>query len=545
MSGLVMKINSKLVRMTKMLSMFFIIFLQIYWYKIQRKPQTEWENLWEKIGERFRKTLFELEGLLIKIGQILSTRADLLPHAFIRQIEGLTDKVPPSNWNEIQKILEMEWGKSFHQRFISIEKNAIASASIGEVYKGVLQDGTEVAIKVKRPNIDSIVQTDFRILGIIMWFADHFVPIPKGFINFKVLFKELKQVIERELDYSKELNTLLFFKNRFKDIDVVQIPSVYSELSTSNVLVMEWVEGIRLTNMEELEQLEVSRQELAQRLIKVFRPQWLEPGMFHADPHSGNVLVSKEGKIILLDFGMIGEITKKDATYFQELIESFLSKNYAKAVDCLYHLGFLLPEAESRTIERLLSELISFQPDQLKEMDLMELKLEMNDMIQALPIQVPTRFVFLGRSFITIEGIIRNLAPEEELVDLGKPAFMDWLNKQGNSKWSFVWQWIQSQPIFKIFYSVTEFLNTPQKLEQLKEIEQRRQFQFMIYENNKKRLFQLMLLGLTGIAVGNYTSHTPILKLSVGVTAVSFAGYFVCSYKLKKWMKYMHEKRRD
>ena len=540
-----MKTKNKLVRMWKVLSLAFGIFVQIYWYKIRRKPQAEWEKLWGNFGERFRKTLFELEGLLIKLGQILSTRADLLPSSFISQIEDLTDKVPPSDWSEIEEILEKEWGNSLHEHFQSIEKTAIASASIGEVYKGVLQDETEVAIKVKRPHIDSIVETDFRILSIVFWFVDHLVPLPKGLMNFKVLFKEVKQVIEQELDYSKELNTILTFRERFKDMDIVQIPSVYPDLSSSNVLVMEWVEGLRLTNNEEIDKLGVSRQELAQRLLKVFLPQWLEPGTFHADPHPGNVLVSKEGKIILLDFGMVGDISKKDAGYFQGLIESFLAKNYPKAVDCLSHLGVLLPEAESRTIERILAEFLSFQPAQLKEMDLLALKLEINDMIQALPIQVPTRFVFLGRSFVTIEGIIRNLAPESELIELSKPVFMEWLNKQGNNKWLFVWQWLQSQPVFKVFHSVTEFLNAPQKLEQLKEVEQRRQFQFMMYENTKKQLFQLTLFGLTGIAAGFYTAHNLIWEVSACVAAVGFFGYFICSYKLKKWMKYMQEKRRD
>jgi predicted unusual protein kinase regulating ubiquinone biosynthesis (AarF/ABC1/UbiB family) len=539
-----MKIKNKHVRMWKVLSLTFSIFYQIYWYKILRKPQAEWDHLWGRFGERFRQTLFELEGLLIKLGQILSTRADLLPASFISQIEDMTDKVPPSEWSEIEEILEKEWGNSLQQHFQSIEKTAIASASIGEVYKGVLQDGTEVAIKVKRPNIDAIVETDFRILSIVFWFVDHLVPLPKGLMNFKVLFKEVKQVIEQELDYTKELNTILTFRERFKEMDIVQIPSVYADLSTSNVLVMEWVEGFRLTNHEAIDQLDVSRPELAQRLLSVFLPQWLEPGTFHADPHPGNVLVSKEGKIILLDFGMVGVLSKKDAGYFQGLIESFLAKNYPKAVDCLYHLGVLLPEAESRTIERILAEFLSFQPAQLKEMDLLALKLEINDMVQALPIQVPTRFVFLGRSFVTIEGIIRNLAPEAELMELGKPVFMEWLNKQGNNKWLFVWQWLQSQPVFKIFHSVTEFLNAPQKLEQLKETEQRRQFQFTIYENTKKQLFQLTLFGLTGAAAGFYTAHDLIWQLSAGVAGFGLAGYVICSYKLKKWMKYMHDKRR-
>jgi predicted unusual protein kinase regulating ubiquinone biosynthesis (AarF/ABC1/UbiB family) len=271
----------------------------------------------------------------------------------------------------------------------------------------------------------------------------------------------------------------------------------------------------------------------------------LEPGKFHADPHPGNVLVSKDGKIILLDFGMIGEISKKDATHFQNLIESFLSKNYSKAVDGLSQLGFLLPGADSRTIEKLLAELVSFEPDQLKQMDLLAFKKEMNDTIQALPIQVPTRFVFLGRSFVTVEGIIRNLAPEADLMDLAKPIFLEWLNKQGNNKWSLIWQWIQSHPVFNIFHSVTEFLNAPQRLEDLKELEQRRQFQFMIYENNKKHFFQLLILGIIGMAAGTYTSHSLILNLAAGGTAFALVGYYICGRKQKKWMKYMHEVRRD
>ncbi|TCJ05021.1 ABC1 kinase family protein [Cytobacillus praedii] len=535
--------NNKMYRMGKVLSLFFGIFVQIYWYKITKRRETEWEKLWGKIGKRVRKTLFELEGLLIKIGQIISTRADLLPQAFIREIEDLTDKVPPSDWKDIQEILEVEWNGKITEKLHSIKREAIASASIGEVYKGTLLNGAKVAIKVQRPHIESIVQTDFRTLKIVIWFANYFVPLPKGFINLKVLFSEIKHVIARELDFFKEKETLLYFKERFKESEMVQIPSVYSELSTSKVLVMEWVEGVRLTDHKAIEQVPVSRKELAQRLIKIFLPQWLEPGIFHADPHQGNILVSKDGKIILLDFGMAGEISKNDALAFQGLIESFLAKNYTKAVECLSRLGFLLPEADTRTIEKLLAEWMSFQPSQLKEMDLFALKIELNDMIQALPIQVPTRFVFLGRSFITIEGLVINLVPEEELIDLGKPVFIEWLKGQGN-KWSFIWQVIQSQPVFKIFHSVNEFLKAPQKMEQLKETELRRKFQFTIYENRKKYSFQLLLLGLIGSGIGSSLSNPLLIKLSLGVTVLAITGYMITSLKLKKWMKYMHEKRR-
>ncbi|MDF2036716.1 AarF/UbiB family protein [Cytobacillus oceanisediminis] len=538
-----MKARSKLFRMYKVFSLALLIIFQIYWYKWTRKSEAEWEHLWSSIGKRFRTTLFELEGLLIKIGQFISIRSDLLPNAFIQELQDLTDKVPPSEWSEIQRILNEEWGRELSKQVVAIEKEAIASASIGEVYKGALQDGSIVAIKVQRPDIQSIVHTDFRTLSILVWFADRFVPIPKGFINLKVLFQELKQVIGRELDFKKEKETLLYFKERFKDSEVVKIPDVHQEFCTSKVLVMEWVEGKRINDSAAVEKLEISRQDLARRLMKIFLLQWLEPGMFHADPHPGNVLIDREGRIILLDFGMAGEISKKDAVSFQNLIESILAKNYSKAVECLSQLGFLLPEADAGSMEKLLSDWMSFDLSQLKDMDLIALKLELNDLIAALPIQVPTRFVFLGRSFMTIEGIVRHLAPEDDLLDLGKPVFTEWLSSQGN-KWSFIWSIIQSQPLFNIFHSAAEFLETPRKLEKMKDAGQRREFQFTIYENRKKQLFQLFMLGLTGSGFGIYLEETLIMQLSAGVAAIALAGYGVNSWRLVKWLKYMPEKRR-
>ncbi|MBU7592329.1 ABC1 kinase family protein [Metabacillus halosaccharovorans] len=539
-----MAVKSKWKRIYKVLTLFFSIFLKIYWYKLRKKSDSEWEKLWLEIGKKFRKTLFELEGLLIKIGQILSIRSDLLPHAFISQIQDLTDKVPPSNWDEIKKQLENEWGERLDYHLQSIDQHSIASASIGEVYKGVLKNGTTVAIKVQRPHIQSIIQTDFRTLRIIIWFANHFVPVPKGFIHFTVLFKELKQVIEQELDFQLEMKSLIYFKERYKSSsDIVQIPSVYKDLCTSKILVMEWVEGIRISDEHQINQLPFSKDELAKRLISAFLPQWLEPGLFHADPHPGNILFSSEGKVIMLDLGMVGEISKKDATYFQTLIGSILAKDYKKAVECLYHLEFIQSQDNSRTMEKLMEELVSFDPSQLKESDLLKLKLEMNDLIQALPIQVPTRFVFLGRAVITIEGNLRNLVPEQELIELGKPVFMKWLQSQGNNKWSFLWQWAKSQPLFKIIHSVTDFLQAPKKYEMVKETEQRRLFQFTIIENNKKRCSQFALIGLIGVGYSIVSSHDLLGQLSGGLTILSAVGYGICGIRLKKWMKYMQEGR--
>ncbi|WP_406687542.1 ABC1 kinase family protein, partial [Rossellomorea vietnamensis] len=262
-----MKSENKLWRMWKVLSLALSIVVRVYWYRLRGKSQWEKEKLWEQIGKEFKETLFELNGVLIKVGQLLSIREDLLPKGFINQIQDLVDHVPPSPWEKIESVLEGEWGGPVSSKVLNIDQEAIASASIGEVYKATLLDGTQAAIKVQRPEIPSLVKTDFRTLSIIIWFARHFAPMPKGFINFKMLYKELKQVIEQELDFSKEMSTGISFKQRFKDHANVKIPTMYPELCTDKVLVMEWVDGVRLNDREAIDLYGLNGQKLAQELF--------------------------------------------------------------------------------------------------------------------------------------------------------------------------------------------------------------------------------------------------------------------------------------
>lgn len=532
-----MKSERKWYRMWKILSFALSLFIQVYWFKFLKKPSKDWDKLWDKFGRQFRETLFELQGLLIKVGQMLSIRADLLPNQFIKQIEDLVDQVPPSPWNDIKEVLEREWQGSIEKKLQAIEPRAVASASIGEVYRGVLRDGTEVAIKVQRPTIPSIVRTDFQSLAIIIWFAHYFAPVPKGFISFKKLFQELKQVIERELDYKKEMNTAKHFQQRFQAIPNLKIPTVYEELCTSKVLVMEWIEGFRITDIQSLERNNIDRIELAQRLFQIFLPQWLEAGMFHADPHSGNVLIKEDGTLVLLDFGMVGEISKADAANFQGLLEGILLKNYSKAVEALLNLGFLLPGTNLKSIEKLLADAISFDLSQLKELDLFRVKKDMTELIYSLPVQVPTRFVFLGRSFVTIEGIFFSLCPEKEPLEIIKPVFINWLNQSDTNKWKLFFKWVHSLPVFQIIHSITGLIEKPQQFLDQKELQQQRDFQFTIFENKKKQVFILGLIGVIGVFFGVYEQIEVIWKGSLGLIGISFIGYVICSWQQKKWLK--------
>jgi predicted unusual protein kinase regulating ubiquinone biosynthesis (AarF/ABC1/UbiB family) len=522
--------------MWKVVSFALSVLVRVYWYRIRKKPATEKEELWGRIGKQFRETLFELEGLLIKVGQFLSIRADLLPNGFIKQIEDLVDQVPPSPWEEIKKVLEREWDSPVEDKLVSIDSKAVASASIGEVYRGILKDGTDVAIKVQRPTIQSIVSTDFRSLSIIIWFVHHFAPVPKGFINFKMLYQELKQVIERELDFHKELETANHFRHRFQSFEGLNIPRVYSELSTSQVLVMEWVDAVRITDVNFLDQQKINREELAERLFCAFLPQWLEAGIFHADPHAGNVLIKADGTLVLLDFGMVGEISKKDASNFQGLLEAILLKNYAKATEVLVELGFLLPDANTKAVEMLLAEALTFNLADFKDMDIFAVKKEMNDIVKSLPIQVPTRFIFLGRSFVTVEGILRTLCPTKESIKIMEPAFKDWLNQSHTNKWKLILKWIQTQPVFQIFHSISDLVQVPGQYLEMKETQQQREFVFTIYENQKKQVFVLGVLGLVGVFSGIYLDFRWIWEGSVVLIGGSLIGYIICSSKQRKWI---------
>jgi predicted unusual protein kinase regulating ubiquinone biosynthesis (AarF/ABC1/UbiB family) len=434
-------------------------------------------------------------------------------------------------------VLEKEWDGKINEKLSSIEPNAIASASIGEVYRGVLKDGTKVAVKVQRPTIQSIIQTDFRSLSIIIWFANYFAPIPKGFISFKMLFQELKQVIGRELDFKKEMESAIHFEQRFKAFSGLKIPKVYKELCTSQVLVMEWIDAVRITDVKSLERFQVDRDQIAQRLFRLFIPQWLEAGIFHADPHAGNVLVQSDGTLVLLDFGMVGEISKSDAANFQSLLEAILLKNYSKAAEVLVKLGFLLPEANLNIIEKMLTDALTLDLTQLKELDLLDLKKEINAIVKSLPLQVPTRFVFLGRSFVTIEGMLHTISPNKETLDIVKPAFMDWLNHSETNKWKLVLKWIESQPIFRIFHSVTDLLQKPQQFLEQKESQQLREFQFVMVENQKKQSFYLGVVGIIGIFMGVYMQAPILWKGTIGLVGFSLLSYIVSSWKQRKWLK--------
>ena len=524
-------------RAWKVISLGISIAFRLYFAKIRRLSPEETEQLWGRIGRDFRDTLFELNGILLKVAQLMSIREDVLPKSFISEIKDVVDQVPASPWEQIERVLETEWQSPISEKVRHVNPQAIASASIGEVYKGVLLDGTAVAIKVQRPEIPELVKIDFWSLGVVLHIAKYLAPMPKGFIDFNKLYAELRQVIEAELDFHREMQSAMSFSQRFGSQEGILIPAVYPDLSTRRVLVMEWVDAYRINDATAIQACPVSAEELNLRLLKLFLPQWLEAGVFHADPHAGNLLLKEDGTIVLIDFGMVGEISKLDASHFQALIEGLLLKNYTMAAKALDELGFLMPVTDLKQMERSLTQFAALDFDEFKRMDMLEAQKEINALVKSLPIQVPTRFVFLGRSFATIEGIVRQLNPDKEITTLIKPAFMEWLKSSNLSRWELLFKWVQAQPLYHGVQKVIHFIDAPTRAMEQREIHHLQSLRHSTFENGKKHAVTLLIVGLVICAFGLSSADQVLFLFGSGIASISTIGYALIGMRQRKWKR--------
>src|SRR5699024_535585 len=319
----------------------FFLFTNRIW---DRKTQKKWETMLVKIAREYRRKSERLGGVLIKVGQFLTTRADILPDSFIRELGNLVDQVKPMDQGWALKIIEKEWGKPARTYLEELHEKPIAAASIGEVYKGKLKDGSDVAIKVQRHRIQEAFYKDFISLRIVFWMIKVFTSFGKK-ADLNSLYTEMITVMEKELDYNQELEYSNYFKERFQNYEGIRIPNYYDALSTEKVLVMEWVDGAKITDLDFLQRHRIDVEKTSKTIFDFYIDQFLNPGKFHADPHAGNILIDEHGTIIVLDFGMVEEIKRKDTEDFKLLVQGFIIDNYEIVIEALDRMDFILENA--------------------------------------------------------------------------------------------------------------------------------------------------------------------------------------------------------
>lgn len=368
-----------------------------------------------------RTTLEDLGPTYVKIGQIMSSRVDLLPEAYCKELEKLRQNVKPLDAEVARAVIEQETGKKIDEIYSEFRDKPLGSASMGQVHYAVLKDGTPVVTKVQRPLIADMMREDYALLKKLATLVNVVVDKEDGqSIDLISVIEELEKVTEEELDCRIEANNTKFFKeNCIEDEEKITCPSIYDELTTERILTMDFVDGYTISHKDRIIEDGYDPLAIGQAVAENFVHQVLDVGSFHADPHQGNIMISN-GKPYWIDFGMIGHISDKDIDIIQNMVLSLLSGDGEGLVNGITSMG----AASANTNRDKLIEDADFFLEKytgtkgISDMDMSVLFDEITDLASKHHITLPGQFTMLGRSLLAIEGVIEQLCPELDLFKL-------------------------------------------------------------------------------------------------------------------------------
>src|SRR3989344_5378784 len=362
----------------------------------------------EKYRKNARKvlnTFISLGPVYIKLGQWLSSRADILPQPYLEELAKLQDDVPATPFEKVKPIIEKELGP-INQKFDSIDENAISGASLGQVYNAKI-NGQAVVVKVKRPGIEKMVEEDLKVLKKILPIALKFVD-PNLRFSASGMLAQFIETIHEEMDYTLESSNLKKIKENIAHYDNVIVPSVYDDHSSKSVLTMEYVPGIKITNVEALDAKGIDRQKLVIDVHKIFFTMLLRHSIFHADPHPGNISVSDDGSLILYDYGMVGRLDNETRLRLIRLYLALVEKDPPRTVNAMADLGMLTPDFNRSVIEKGIELAVRAmhgkKPDEMEVQSLMELA---NKTMSKFPFVLPKNLALYMRMASIIEGIYK------------------------------------------------------------------------------------------------------------------------------------------
>ena len=360
---------------------------------------------YRKNARRVLNTFISLGPVYIKLGQWLSSRADILPQPYMEELAKLQDDVPPAPFESVKPIIENELGP-ISEKFESIDHNAVSGASLGQVYRAKL-NGQEVVVKVKRPGIEKQVKEDLKVLKKILPLALKFVD-PNLRFSAQGMLEQFIETIYEEMDYNIESSNLKKIKKNMEQYENVIIPSVYDDYSTKSVLTMEYIPGIKVTNIDALDAKGIDRQKLVIDVHKVFFTMLLRNTIFHADPHPGNISVSDNGSLILYDYGMVGNLDNQTRLKLIRLYLALVEKDPPRTVNAMDDLGMLMPDYNRPIIEKALELTIrgmhGKKPSEMEVKALLELA---NKTMSKFPFILPKHLALYMRMTSIIEGIYK------------------------------------------------------------------------------------------------------------------------------------------
>ena len=372
-------------------------------------------------AQRIRLALEELGPTFVKLGQVLSMRPFLIPLELVLELTRLQDEVAPFRFEQVKQIVEKELKAPLEEHFSSFDTIPIASASLSQVHKAVTREGEKVVVKVQRPGIKQIIDADMDILKDLVSLLDKYVPESRQY-DPKGIREELAKSIRKEIDFNNEARNIEVFRENFKDEKAVFVPQVFWDKTTSRVLTMGYINGIKISNLEELDKKGIDRKLIAQIGGRMVLKQIFEDGFFHADPHPGNLFVLEGNVIAPVDYGMMGKLSETTMDELADLLISVVTWHPSGIVKVYQDLGVVGEEANLRALEADLADFIyKYHKIPLSRLDMRVLMDEAFEIIHRYNIHIQAELMLFSKAMITYEEVAKMLDPEYDLVTQALP----------------------------------------------------------------------------------------------------------------------------
>ena len=456
---------------------------------LRRLSERGRSNRLKRIAQRYRQIAIEMGGVMIKVGQFLSTRVDILPAEVTEELSGLQDEVPAEDFQKILQLAESELGSSLQERFESFQEEPLASASLGQVHRAVLkpednlQEGeneviTEVVVKIQRPNIKLLIDTDLAALRRVAGWLNRYPPLRKR-ADLPALIDEFFRILSEEIDYLAEGQNAEIFWEYYQEDYRIRIPRVIWSHTTKRVLTLEDVYAIKITNYPDITSAGVDRSNVAKRLFNCYMEQIFVHEFFHADPHPGNLFVIPQEavtdpdtgtseiipwQLTFVDFGMVGHVPESAREGLREGVIAIGTQDPRRLVSAYQKLGILLPEAdleilekaEAKAFERFWGKSMS-ELAQIDHQELIEFASEFRDLMYDMPFQIPQDLILLGRTLAILSGMCTGLDPAFNVWESIRPYAKDLIKSEVTGNIDL---WLQ-----ELERLVRSLLSTPRRVE--------------------------------------------------------------------------------
>ncbi len=392
-------------------------------------------NINKTLGQRLTSYLETMGPLFIKLGQLLSTRTDILDKTITNELKRLTDACPPFETSLAIKSIEESLGVGIDEVFEKFNHAPLAAASLAQVHEAKLIDGSEVVVKVLRPNIHKSVIKNIKLMKFLGFIASLIIKDSQR-LKLKQVLNDYENTVLNELDLKIEASNAIRTKKYFKGNELLKIPAIYQEFSTKDILVMEKVSGIPCTNIEEIKQAGLDLKILAENGVKIFLDQVFRDNFFHADMHPGNIFVNNDNKIngyVAVDYAICGSLSDQDRYFLARMLAALIEKDFKSLAKLFIQANWVNADTDIFQLELTLTSACSEIIDKpLSEIEFGKLLLELFDSTRKYDLSIQPSLVLLQKTLIHIEGMGRQIYPELDFWGIAKPYLDSWLLEQYN-----------------------------------------------------------------------------------------------------------------